>query len=632
MSHLPFEILRPIFDDLKEKEDVLQCQRTCKQWYKASVLYLYTTVILQSEKQTQQYARTILKSPQLASCLRVIDTEKLLTKVKYRGENILPTHVYSANDEYFGDFYNWDDTRFSDMYGAEYRSSNKINNKEYLLDTIIRQCPNVIRIKMKEPPTVFWQKLSEAAIQEQLLHLSKLPAPTDCNMEFYIKTALYFKNSLQSLYIYEEGFYLNAGVSKETVFMVLRRRISEFIRLKRIDIFFLPYRRLNNLDGLIEDCPHLEKINIRMRFEDININRFDEVEPTTLINARPDIRVFKSENTITATNMNQLKYMMQKFTNLQRLVIILALYEAIDHHDSVTKLSVLAQFFGYLMLIPVCKVKMIINRAMFIEAWNEFTSKTDQSKELIMKYATTFGDNDELTVVEIEQDFIKVSYIVTKRCNVFPHVGVLLHSGQTIRSLTIEDIWSKNAYRNSEYTLYDALNCFDLLLDIFQLCPLLQKITLRSPKDMVLSGELVYQHTELKSLHITQLEPNYHYKFLRHVSFCLPKLKKLHLQYNNNDRVDNRPTVIIVDIPNTSLDVFIWEYCFFYYKPMDTLPFSIKLKTKEDTKFYVFSNKRIVISDEKEYEDLLPNHLRIEIICEGLKEFRLVMPPFSHMF
>ncbi|KAI9273874.1 hypothetical protein EDC94DRAFT_593036 [Helicostylum pulchrum] len=630
MSHLPFEILRPIFDDLKSKEDLLQCQRTCKQWYKASVLYLYTTVKLHSEKKADKYARTISRSPRLASYLKVIDTKNSLARVKYREENI-PTHLHSANDIYFGDFYNWDDKRFSDMYGEEYRSSSQIDIKEYLLDTIIRQCPNVTKIKMKQPATIFWQKLLEAAVQGRLSQLSKLPAPTYRNMGLYIQTALSFKNSLQNLYILEEGFYSVTGVSKETVFTILRRHISEFVRLKRIDIYFLAYQQLNHFDGLIEDCPHLEKINIRRWSANIRTNTLNEAEPAMLINVRPDIRIFKSENTIAANNMDQLKYMMQKFTNLQRLVIIFDLYEAVAHRDNDIELSVLAQFLGYLMLIPVCKVKMIVKRTMFIESWNEFTNRNDQSKELIMKYSTRFGDNGEVTTIEIEQDFIKISHLVTRGSNVFPHVGVLLNSGKTIRSLTIEDIWSKNAYRNSAYILYDALNCFDLLLDIFQLCPLLQKITLCSPKDMILSGDLVYQHSELKSLHMTQLEPNYSYKFLRHISFCLPKLKKLHLQYNNH-HIDNRPTVTIVDIPNTSLDIFIWECCFSNYKPKDTLPFSIKLKTKEDTKLYAYSNKRIVIFDEKESEDLSPNHLRIEIICEGLKEFCLVTPPFSHMF
>ncbi|GAA5808486.1 hypothetical protein MFLAVUS_001877 [Mucor flavus] len=631
MSHLPFEILRLVFDDLKAKEDLLQCQYTCKQWHKASVSYLYTTVTLHSKKKTHLYARTISRSPRLASYLKEIDTKNLLTKVKYRGENTLSTHVHSANDIYFGNFCNWDDTRFSDMYGAEHRSSSKINSEEYLLDTIIRQCPEVTKIKLKQPTTIIWQKLLEAAVQGRLSQLSKLAAPTEYNMVFYIQTALSLKKSLQSLHLYEEGFYFGAGPLEETVFTILRRRLSEFVRLKRIDIYLLEHRQLSHLDGLIEDCPHIEKINIRTWYANIRINRLNQVEPAMLINARPDVHIFKSENMIEAADMDQLKYMMQKFTNLQRLEIIFDLCKVADHHNKVIGLSVFAQFLAYLMLIPVCKVKVFLKRATFIEAWNEFTSRNDQSRELIMRYFTRFEYNDEETIVETEQDFIKISNVVTMDSRVLPHIGILLNSGETIRSLTIEDLWRQDVYRNPAYILYNTLNCFDVLLDIFRLCPLLQKITLCGPKNMALSGDLEYQHTKLKSLHITQLEPNYRYEFLRHVSFCLPKLKKLHMQYNYN-HIDDIPTVIVVDIPNTSLDVFVWECRFFNYEPLDTLPFFLKLKAKEVTKFYSFSKRRIVISDEKEFEGLLPSHLRIEIICEGLKEFCLISPSFSHLF
>lgn len=628
MSHLPYEILRLVFDNLKAKRDFLQCQRTCKQWYKASASYLYTTVTFHSEKKTYQYARTISISPRLADYLKEIDTKNLLTKVKYRGENTLPTHVHSASDIYFGDFYNWDDARFSDMYGAEYRSSSKIKHQEYLLDTIIRQCPNVTKIKLKQSSMIIWQKLSEAAVQGRLSQLSKLAAPTEDDVALYIHTALSFKNSLQSLHIYEEGFYFGAGRLGETVFTILRRRVSEFVRLKRIDIYLLQNRNLSHLDGLIEDCPHLEKINIRMRYPNIRINRLNRVEPAMLINARPDIHIFKSENIIEAADMDQLKYMMQKFTNLQRLEIILDLLKVADHRNEVIELSVFAQFLAYLILIPVCKVKIFLKRATFIEAWNAFTSRNGQSKKLIMRYFTIFEHNDEETIMEMEQDFIKISNAITMGSGVFPHIEILLNSGETIRSLTIEDLWRQDLYRNPAYILYGAFNCFDVLLDIFRLCPSLQKITLCGPKNMALSGDLEYQHTKLESLHITQLELNYHYKFLRHVSFCLPKLKKLYMQYNYS-RIDEIPTVIIVDIPNTSLDVFVWECHFFNY---DILPFFLKLNAKGVTKFYSFSKKRIVISDEKEFEGSSPCHLRIEIICEGLKEICFVTPPFSHMF
>lgn len=79
----------------------------------------------------------------------------------------------------------------------------------------------------------------------------------------------------------------------------MRQRISEIISLRRLDIFLLAHRQLNNLNGLIEYCPHLEKININMCFAGMDLV---EVESVILINLRPDIRIFKSLSTLVATN------------------------------------------------------------------------------------------------------------------------------------------------------------------------------------------------------------------------------------------------------------------------------------------------------------------------------------------
>lgn len=181
--------------------------------------------------------------------------------------------------------------------------------------------------------------------------------------------------------------------------MKFRRRISEFIRLRRLDILFLAYRQLNHLDGLIEDCPHLEKININMCFAGMDLVEVETVMP---INPRPDICIFKSQSTITVTNMDQLKYVMQKFTKLQRLQISFDLYSEYVYRDSDSTSNVLAQFFDYLMPLAICETALTVPKSKFIDAWNEFICRTDQSKELILKYFGTSRDGYERTVIETE--------------------------------------------------------------------------------------------------------------------------------------------------------------------------------------------------------------------------------------
>lgn len=659
MSHLPFEILRPIFDDLKAKEDLLQCQLTCKYWYQASVLLLYAKVFLKTEEMARLYECTISKSSRLASYLKVIDTEHLLlTKINADESDVLVINTFSDDDTRnendtlgaddmcdsddtcgvndmcstnalsFDGSYNEEDPHFGDMYGVEDTSSKKRDDTKYLLDVIIQQCPNVSEIRWEQPSKIFWQRLSEAAARGQLLHLSNLTFPTQYNTELYIKTALCFISSLQSLYIYEEGFFVDQIFSSARVFMTLRQRISEFTRLRSLDILFLAHRQLNHLDGLIEDCPHLEKININMCFVGMDLV---EVETFMPINPRPDICMFKSQSTITVTNMDQLKYMMQKFTKLQSLEISFDLYSDYVYQDSDLTSNALAQFFDYLMPIAICKTTLTIPKSKFIDAWNEFICRTDQSKELILKYFGTSDDESERTVIKIEQDSIEVNFPVSNNSTVFPHVAFFLNSGERIRSLQIEDIWNEYTYKFNNCILYNTIGCFDLLLCIFQQCPSLRALTLCCPEDMVLSGDLVYQHTKLESLTITQLEPDRHYEFLRHFSFCLPKLKKVHLHYYD-DCMENKPMVIKVDLPNSSLDSLNWEYDLPNFDDIDNSRLLVKLKTKEDIKFYVISDSSVLVVEEEEFDELLFNIVCAEISCKSLKELRTVTYPFPTSF
>lgn len=101
---------------------------------------------------------------------------------------------------------------------------------------------------------------------------------------------------------------------------------------------------------------------------------------------------------------------------------------------------------------------------------------------------------------------------------VFPHVGLLLNSGGRTRLLQIENIQSEYTYQNAEYIPYNTIGCFDLLLDISFSNDPRYTCTLCSPKDIVLFGDRVDQHTELESSTITRLEPDLHYEFF--LSVC----------------------------------------------------------------------------------------------------------------
>lgn len=137
-----------------------------------------------------------------------------------------------------------------------------------------------------------------------------------------------------------------------------------------------------------------------------------EVEPGMSINARPNIRIFQIDSTIKCSNMDQVEYIMQKFTQLQYLEIRFDLYSKYVYSYNDPAPNVLSRFLDYLMPIEVCYVMLIVPKSNFIDAWNEFTSGTDQSKELISKCNGTFQSDSERVKVYIKQDSITVNFPV----------------------------------------------------------------------------------------------------------------------------------------------------------------------------------------------------------------------------
>ncbi|KAI9259746.1 hypothetical protein EDC94DRAFT_611943 [Helicostylum pulchrum] len=164
MSLLPYEVLALTLGYL-EPGELLGCQLTSKQWYKASLPRLHATKYIVSERIAALYIRAVTNSPHLG---KYLDNIILYCLYEKNGERIIPV-------------------------------------LQDLLDAVIQYCPNVTKITwMDKEEFPLWTQLMHAASRGELAYLKSLPKCSCTSSGSYIYTALSFKNSLVSLFIRDE--------------------------------------------------------------------------------------------------------------------------------------------------------------------------------------------------------------------------------------------------------------------------------------------------------------------------------------------------------------------------------------------------------------------------------------------
>ncbi|KAI9338134.1 hypothetical protein BD770DRAFT_476965 [Pilaira anomala] len=147
-----------------------------------------------------------------------------------------------------------------------------------LLNTLIKHYPNTLEIEAFEPDLSFYTRVSYAATQGQLSHLSVLPMPDSASLESFIYTALRFKSSLTTTILQDSQSYFGPDLNNSE---------AEFENLQALALFgYKSKKRLSDYDAIIEDCPHLRSIVIRLYpvDEQEEIIKFEGV-----INPRPNV-------------------------------------------------------------------------------------------------------------------------------------------------------------------------------------------------------------------------------------------------------------------------------------------------------------------------------------------------------
>lgn len=576
MFKFPYETLQIVFSHLSKK-DLLQCQYTNKLWYEASNPLLYTNVNLSSKRNSKLYLLTITKSPQLATYLKTIEAGFLFNKKRNK---------HAA----------WDDGE--------------------LMYALLQYCTNITEFVVYDPDHTFWTQLNCAGNQGRLKYLQRLPRPIQRKFDQYMYTAFLFKASLTDLVLFDSkddtsSFY--KVVSEE--YKEFISRIKEFPNLQHLEIIQYCRHDLGYFDAIVDDCQKLKSFKIDKSFKDWVSDK--EILPT-IIKKHHEIQKLHCHWS-SVNNDDLLKYVMEKFPNLQEIIIDLNLWESPVYPSSVLP-DVMTSFLQYVFNIPKFKFGFLLNKEDFIDIWLNFAALTGYNGKIEMNFNSD-ASGSEGVIVNFKKDQT-VFYLPPKQLNAtHHHVEFLSRVGSLITSLYLNNRQFE-MYSKSELAREDLLNKEEDIYQILQLCPSLQELRLCIPILKHGLGKGYSYHNKLKSLSVGIYGTNPALEYLQRVSLHVPNLKELHI--NDVELLDfDDHRIITIDLPNTHLDLLtltceLPDGCFERYQ----LSCSIRLNTNSGSLFFIGTAEGL-IPTKKKYFNSSSEYLYLDITCRGLKDFSI---------
>ncbi|KAI9356099.1 hypothetical protein BD770DRAFT_444349 [Pilaira anomala] len=580
MFQLPFEILVHVFSYLS-KSDLLQCQLTCKIWYESSVELLYSNLIIDRSKTSRLFVRTLVNSSRLGSNVKIVNTRELF-KTK--------------------------ENNFWDEHG--------------LLSALIRHCPNLLDLICWEQGSTFWTQLLIAASCGQLSRLQSLPSANSEDLESYIYTALFFKASLTRLSVKDDLFFFGLDMNRSEAYQMLQNEISEFKNLSSLSISCTSNKQLSSFDALIEDCSSLEKICIILN---PTVEKRTTIKAENVFHPRPDIRQLIC-NWKMVDSESQLKYIIQKFPNLQHLVI-----SNMPHQIGNTSLTnctadAIIEFLRFIMNIPDFSMGLQIRKEDLSNLWIGLMNMDYRYRNVTIDGFSDdrYSDNVNLS---IEKAFSVITFIFhNNEEDELPPTNFFTEVGSMIRSINIRDMTNPVPMVDESSIHYSTLTGIDWVFQIIELCPSLQELTIPSALGYDRSNHRTFQQTELKKLLIYNIPDSHQHSlfFLELMSMNLPNIKQLQLEYDGLFDYDiNKPITILM--PNTKLNLLSSTHPLSGISEVDysIIEVYFRLHTDAGVKHYVGKRTGLVTTSEKHYNKS-QEKIRFNITCRSLKEFAII--------
>ncbi|KAG2236752.1 hypothetical protein BDF21DRAFT_467576 [Thamnidium elegans] len=453
--------------------------------------------------------------------------------------------------------------KFEDMF--ESSSVSLMFDHLGLLEAVIQYCPNITKIDSYNQDFRFWCRLMYAATQGQLLHLNSLPM-SDTDVPAY-------------------GTLCN--------------QINQF---KKLELLYLNYpsdKYLSYFDGLIDKCQHLKELIFDLDISEI----LQPNEPEQKIRPRPDIRTFRCNLRLINTE-RQMEYVMHKFPKLESLEV--------DYESNITTNCsgpTLIKFIQYAISLPYFNIRFDVSEEDQANIWIEFMKTRNGCKNVSINWSHHPRDSWHNLRLCAEGG-ISLVFPSSNRGAEPPHVRFLSEAGGSVCSLKV--IKPNRVFR---ITGEDSTT-IDWILDIIQLCPLVEGIILCNPSPISPSCRTSKYHS-VKKLTLTEVYYTDFNNVLDCLSLNLPNLCKLYLGFGYTDNKNTDP--IIINMPHSSLDFITWYDEKTKYDYIRNGDVYIKLKTDGGLRYYSGNKHTLLPVDESRYL-LATKNIRFDITCKGLKE------------
>lgn len=586
MPTLPLEVLMIIFKYLKPI-DLLQCQLTSKEWYTASIDRLYSEIELHTGEKARLYARTISNSSHLGNHLKIIHTEWLFSIGRF-------TEQWDEHD---------------------------------ILNLISRKCPNLLKLNSVEQELSFWIRLSHAASQGHFSHLQLLPCSNTRNLESYLFTALQFKSSLRHLSISDKELCHGIDLKSLGVYQTLLDQIGEFKSLQTFTLAYQSDKQLTHFNDLIEDCPHLQEVSIvlfptedqKMIMEPVGVSVYP----------RPGIRKLECNWDIISTK-NQVKYVIQKFPNLQSLKVKSYYFQS-DMPARYCPGAVM-NFLRYATSIPEFDIDLEVGEPDLTNLVLElmkmkytcgdigvsfFESRPHQNKVVLKLEATKLT----LWFPLIQEN----AFVVSSWFKFFSEIG------SKIRSIRFDELWEHSRCQDDELvyptSVSDDFNeiriDLDNIFDIIRDSPSVQEFVLHLNVFRVTPSSYCVVPPNQKVNKLTVIDAfdsdvSVLTELLQVVSIQFPNIKQIHL------RQDEFKGRITIDMSYSHLDLLTWICEDRIYEIDASFEVYIRYKSEKRTKFYIGSATGLLPIKSRRYKlEERCDSLCFDITCKSLTEFRI---------
>lgn len=603
MDELPVEILHLVFSHLR-RNDLFQCQITCKSWYRPAQRYAYKNVCLQYQAQAEKYLDTIAAAQELGLLAESIDLNQVF----------LP-QFYAASPDRFK-----------------------------ILSRLAELCPNVRYLNTSDTNNGFFKSLLPVYRQGHFQYLENIPIPKGWAVfRDYVQCVMAMRGKLTRLTI---GDATNRQCYFDDIFQddfmdEMTSKLDEFTHLKSLSFIKHTDKHIFEFDDILQRCPQLESFSFTAyslkRIASIGMFNYlgdDVYMSADLKHIQPRPRISSFTGNFLLMSDESLKYIMFKFPRLLHL----DLNTNHQDHQLVADLKTrgfgfstetMLQFMSYLFQMKaasfhhVCMPDAIgflssLLKPMAFKGLLEIRYKREHHSyisadnpmlqfDVDSSQQSAWNSNKITAIFDVAQQYDK-ALLREQKANTLPHQVILETCGKHLEYLTLANISQAvmqdhgvDASYFLDYTLQRAPSLKSLsMVD----CSLIDN---RSPSAFKATNKSI----EKLSLEQCQLDQ----QDLTEMSLHIPLLK--HLELINCEFTHNASGTVEIDMPSTLLDTLV------YTDSLISKAYIQMATVSAGTMYAVVQNGTCSLTTSEEYQNSLnvqcKHTLRLNICLKGIK-------------